>query len=88
MVDGWHSVFMFRSRSRVVAGDAELLEGGLNVWEFEEDRVIRDTFIVEHQADAPDDWRKTHILSAGQVVQDNLRLSFICHRVLIEQILK
>jgi hypothetical protein len=38
--------------------------------------------IVKHKADAPDSGREANVLGAGQVIQNNLRLSLGGHVVL------
>jgi hypothetical protein len=62
--------------------DSQRLQCGLNVRKFEEDGPVRDTLIVKHEADAPDNGREADILGAGQVVQNNLGLDLGGHVVL------
>lgn len=53
-----------------------------NIWEFEEDCPVRDTLIIKHEADTPDNGRETDVFGAGQVVQNNLWLGLDGHVVL------
>lgn len=59
--------------------DLQPFQRGLNVGKFEEDRPVRDIFIIKHEADAPDNRREADILDAGQVVQNNLGLGLGGH---------
>jgi hypothetical protein len=54
----------------------------LDIRKFEEDGPVRDILIVEHETDAPHSGREADVLSARQVVQNNLRLGLGGHIVL------
>jgi hypothetical protein len=45
----------------------------LDIRKFEEDGPVRDTLVVKHEADAPDNRGEADVLYAGQVVQNDLR---------------
>jgi hypothetical protein len=94
-VSGQDTFFQLFERSKEIKGkvardrqhkqseaDSQSFKRRLNIWEFEEDGPIRDIFIVEHKADSPDNRREADVLDAGQVVQNNLRLSVCGHFVL------
>jgi hypothetical protein len=51
----------------------------LNIWELYEDRFVRNSFVVEDEPDAPNDWGETHILFAGEIVQHDLWLGGTSH---------
>ena len=59
----------------------QIFQGWLNIWKLEEDGRVRNTFVVEHEADAPDCGREADILDGRQIVQDDFRLRFStgCH---------
>jgi hypothetical protein len=48
--------------------NSQSFQCGLNIWKFEEDGPVRNTFIVKHEADTPDNWREADVLGGGQVV--------------------
>jgi len=48
----------------------------LNVRKLEKDCLIRDSLVVEHQADSPDDRGEADVLCAGEVVEDDFGVSF------------
>lgn len=61
----------FRSEGFSIPEDGvhlQPLQRGLDIWKFKESSPVRDTFVVEHEAYAPDDGREADILGAGQVV--------------------
>lgn len=62
--------------------DSQFFQCWLNIWKFEEYGPVRNTLIVKHEADAPDNRREADILGAGQVVQNNLGFSWGGHIVL------
>ena len=54
--------------------NSQRFQRGLNVRKFEEVGHVRNSLIVKHEADAPDNWREADVLGAGQIVQNNIRL--------------
>lgn len=55
--------------------NSQLPELWLNIGEFEEDGLVWNVLVVEHQADLPDDGGEACVLDTCKIVQDNLRLS-------------
>ena len=43
-----------------------------NVRKLKENSIVRNIFIVEHEANAPDNGREADVLSTGQVVQNDI----------------
>ena len=54
--------------------NSQSLKNWRYIREFEKDGSVRNTLVVEQEADPPDNRREAHVLGAGQVVQDNLGL--------------
>lgn len=55
------------------------LECSLNVRQFQKDSLVRNSLVVEHQADAPDTRGETDILDTSQVVKNDFRFVIGCH---------
>lgn len=53
----------------------------LNIWKFKKYSLVRDTFIIKQEADAPDGRREADVLGTSQVVQNNLGLGLGSHVV-------
>lgn len=64
----------------------QLLQAGLNIRKFEEDCCVRDTFVVEHEADSPDDRREAHILGASQIIENNFWFEIVGHLALVSDV--
>lgn len=62
-----HFVSFLHVKSPRVAS-IQVFQGGLDIRELEEDGFIRNVFVVEHEADAPDDGGETDAYGGGEIV--------------------
>lgn len=68
---------------RDLSFNSQAFQRRFDIWELDEDSLVGDSLVIEHQTDGPDGGAEADTLGAGQVIENDVFLILRGHYVLV-----